>query len=114
MAFFYTANGWAVIKPDLKRTSSDRGDGSYGWSLPRDEVREMYKETLAPEDLLVNPEDIDLIPAQVQYGDSLWGVDTLPIDLGWYIVPVPDAGSWYLWGGDFPVDSGWYMVPGSY
>lgn len=110
MPFFYTANGWAVDRPN----ASDREDGSYGWSLPRDEVREMYKETLAPEDLLVNPEDIDLIPAQIQYGDSIWGVDSLPIDLGWYLVPIPYADSWYLWSGDFPVDSGWYMVPGSY
>lgn len=114
MAFFYTANGWAVIKPDYKPTSADRDDGSYGWSLPRDEVREMYKETLAPEDLLVNPEDIDLIPEQVQYGDSLWGVDELPVDIGWYMVPTPYADSWYLWGGDIPIDSGWYLVPGSY
>lgn len=114
MAFFYTANGWAVIKPDLKHTSADRNDGSYGWSLPRDEVREMYKETLAPEDLLVNPEDIDLVPAQIQYGDSLWGVDRLPVDLGWYLVPIPVDAGWYLPANAIPVDAGWYMVPGSY
>lgn len=110
MPFFYTANGWAVQTPN----ASDREDGSYGWALPRDVVREMYKETLAPENLLVNPEDIDVIPEQTQYGDSLWGVDLLPVDLGWYLVPIPIDAGWYLAADTIPVDPGWYIARGTY
>lgn len=75
MGWFYVGQWTALTYP--KETEA--------WELPLDGNLQHLTDTLAPEDLLVDPENMALDPAVTQYGDTLWGVvpDEDPINQ-WY------------------------------
>ena len=45
--------------------------GREDWAFPSNQDQHMW-ETSNVEDLLIDPEDMDIIPTQVQYGEDFW------------------------------------------
>lgn len=77
------ANRW-TINDDIP----DKGD-KYEWRLPNND-KEHMEQTIAPGDLLIKPQDMDVIltnsPKQegLQHGADAWTFSNVP-DTSWYV-----------------------------
>jgi hypothetical protein len=79
MAFFYQGP-WAV---EIPPGYSD----AVNWCLPHEPgTTQHYTDTLAPEDLLENPENIAEFPQEIQAGDEEWVVAPEQTIGGWYLL----------------------------
>lgn len=56
---------------------------STAWRFPSDPTQHI-NQTSNVEDLLVDPEDMDVIPEQIQFGLSQWTKDTAPSNVNKY------------------------------
>ncbi len=92
------------------------------WSLPRE--HQHYVETSAPEDLFINPEQLDLNPEVIQKGMEYWTKAASPPVGSWYVPSYQlngganwtmatfyIKGSWYVSGGFKDVVNPWTSGP---
>ena len=76
------------------------------WQVPKSEVV-IHEETASVEDLNIYPENLSLLPALIQHGQTHWQLQSVNINFDWvpdhnfYVAP----GSWI--GGFYAVTAGW-------
>ena len=81
------------------------------WSLPTDD--EHILNTGSPEDLLLNPEDFDVVPERVQEHETVWSID-LSTMAEWYTLRMPSRiafewGEFFYWTLETPASlPHWY------
>jgi len=64
---------------DFYWTPEVLSDGPHdGWTMPTDDP--FLLDTSNPEELLLDPEDFDLLPTEIQSGETDWTVEDPPED----------------------------------
>ena len=83
------------------------------WKLPEND--EHFLNSSSPEDLFLNPEDLDVVPGQIQDGMNAWGKEADPLSAGWYAYPsnyntllLASRNDWYPYPSDYAITGYWY------
>jgi len=94
------------------------------WKLP--EPDEHFLNSSSPEDLFLNPEDLDVVPGQIQDGMNAWNKEAGPLSAGWYpspsnynVILSTSSNDWYSYPSNYNTlliisRNDWYPFPSEY